>query len=35
MLENGDVINDSPHRDVRTSTIFVPVDQHGVELTRQ
>lgn len=35
LLDNGDVINDSPHRDVRTSTIFVPVDQHGVELTRQ
>jgi len=35
MLDNGDVINDSPHRDVRTSTGFVPVDEHGVELTRQ
>lgn len=35
LLENGDVINDSPHRDVRTSTIFVPVNKHGVELTRQ
>lgn len=35
LLDNGDVINDSPHREVRTSTAFVPVDQHGVELTRQ
>jgi uncharacterized Zn-binding protein involved in type VI secretion len=35
LLDNGDVINDSPHRDVRTSTIFVPVDEHGVQLTRQ
>ncbi|CAM2163648.1 PAAR repeat-containing protein [Paraburkholderia sacchari] len=35
LLDNGDVINDSPHRDVRTSTIFVPVDEHGAELTRQ
>ncbi|MDQ6960282.1 MAG: hypothetical protein Q9M27_04565, partial [Mariprofundaceae bacterium] len=35
LLDNGDVINDSPHRDVRTSTIFVPVNEHGVELTRQ
>ncbi|CAM2173725.1 PAAR repeat-containing protein [Paraburkholderia sacchari] len=34
LLDNGDVINDSPHRDVRVSTIFVPVDEHGVELTR-
>jgi hypothetical protein len=29
LLDNGDVINDSPHREVRTSTIFVPVDAHG------
>jgi uncharacterized Zn-binding protein involved in type VI secretion len=28
-LDNGDVITDSPHRDVRTSTIFVPIDEHG------
>lgn len=35
LLDNGDVINDSPHRDVRTSAIFVPVNEHGVELTRQ
>lgn len=35
LLDNGDVINDSPHRDVRTSTIFVPVDAHGNTLTRQ
>ncbi|CAM2172053.1 hypothetical protein PSAC2689_10692 [Paraburkholderia sacchari] len=35
LLDNGDVINDSPHRHVRVSTIFVPVDEHGVELARQ
>ncbi len=35
MLDNGDLITDSPHRDVRTSTIFVPIDEHGVVLTRQ
>lgn len=35
LLDNGDVINDSPHRDVRTSTIFVPVDEHGAQFTRQ
>lgn len=35
MLDNGDVINDSPHRDVRTSTIFVPVNEHGEAITRQ
>lgn len=35
LLDNGDVINDSPHRDVRTSTSFVPVDEHGVALLLQ
>ncbi|MGE8507894.1 MAG: hypothetical protein ACN6QU_11260 [Paraburkholderia terricola] len=34
LLDNGDVINDSSHRDVRTSTSFVPVDERGVELSR-
>jgi uncharacterized Zn-binding protein involved in type VI secretion len=28
-LDNGDVITDSPHREPRTSTLFVPVDEHG------
>jgi hypothetical protein len=28
----GDVFNDSPHRDVRTSTSFVPVGEHGEAL---
>ncbi|HEX7937211.1 MAG TPA: hypothetical protein VF573_29610 [Paraburkholderia sp.] len=32
LLDNGDVINDSPHREVRTSTSFVPVDEHGALL---
>ncbi|WP_277187660.1 PAAR domain-containing protein [Caballeronia sp. BR00000012568055] len=32
LLDNGDCINDSPHREPRTSTIFVPVDEHGVAL---
>ncbi|CAB3752518.1 hypothetical protein [Paraburkholderia humisilvae] len=35
VLDNGDVITDGPHREPRTSTIFVPVDEHGVALTRQ
>ncbi|ACD17003.1 PAAR domain-containing protein [Paraburkholderia phytofirmans] len=35
MLDNGDVINDSLHRDVRTSTVFVPVNEHGEVITRQ
>ncbi|MCP3722760.1 PAAR domain-containing protein [Paraburkholderia sp. CNPSo 3272] len=35
LLDNGDVINDSPHRDVRTPNIFVPLNEHGVELSRQ
>ncbi|MBT2789162.1 PAAR domain-containing protein [Paraburkholderia strydomiana] len=35
MLDNGDMINDSPHRDVRTSTVFVPVNEHGEAITRQ
>lgn len=34
-VDHGDVINDSRHRDVRTSTFFVPVNEHGVELRRQ
>ncbi len=35
LLDNGDMITDSPHREPRTSTIFVPIDEHGVALTRQ
>lgn len=35
LLDNGNVITDSPHRDPRTSTLFVPIDEHGVALTRQ
>ncbi|MFM0238131.1 hypothetical protein [Paraburkholderia phytofirmans] len=35
MLDNGDVINDSPHRDVHTSTVFLPVNEHGEAITRQ
>jgi len=35
LLDNGDVITDSPHREPLTSTIFVPIDEHGVALTRQ
>jgi hypothetical protein len=31
-LDNGDETNDSPHRDVRMSTVFVPVDENHVEL---
>jgi uncharacterized Zn-binding protein involved in type VI secretion len=34
-LDNGDMITDSPHREPRMSTIFVPIDEHGVALTRQ
>jgi hypothetical protein len=34
MFENGDVITDSPHRQTRTLTAFVPVDAHGVALAR-
>ncbi|MFB9123443.1 hypothetical protein E2553_05010 [Paraburkholderia dipogonis] len=29
LLDNGDSINDSPHGEPRTSTAFVPVDEHG------
>ncbi|MFL9990298.1 PAAR domain-containing protein [Paraburkholderia sediminicola] len=35
LLDNGDVITDSPHREPRTSTTFVPLDEHRVALTRQ
>jgi uncharacterized Zn-binding protein involved in type VI secretion len=35
LLDNGDVITDSPHREPRTSTIFVPIDEHGVALPCQ
>ena len=35
LLDTGDVITDSPHREPRTSTIFVPIDEHGAALTRQ
>ena len=35
LLDNGDVITDSPHRDPQVSTIFVPIDERGVALTRQ
>ncbi|AXL51341.1 hypothetical protein DSC91_003964 [Paraburkholderia caffeinilytica] len=35
VLDNGDFINDSPHREPRTSTIFVPINEHGVERTRE
>ncbi|MGA7815086.1 PAAR domain-containing protein [Caballeronia sp.] len=35
LLDNGDVINDSPDRDPQTSTNFVPVDKHGVAIPRQ
>ncbi|TDN63433.1 hypothetical protein [Paraburkholderia sp. BL10I2N1] len=34
-LDNGDVITDSPHRDSRSSTVFVPIDEHGVVIARQ
>lgn len=34
LLDNSDVINDSSHPDVRTSTSFVPVDERRVELSR-
>ena len=34
-LDNGDVIDDGPHRDMRSSTVFVPVNEHGAELPRQ
>ncbi|CAB3802028.1 hypothetical protein LMG28614_05529 [Paraburkholderia ultramafica] len=32
LLDNGDVITDSPHREPQTSTIFVPIDEHGAAL---
>lgn len=35
LLDNGDMINDSPHREIRTSTVFAPVNEHGEELLRQ
>jgi uncharacterized Zn-binding protein involved in type VI secretion len=35
LLDNGDLITDSPHRELRTSTVFVPIDEHGAALTRQ
>jgi hypothetical protein len=35
LLDNGDMITDSPHREPLTTTIFVPIDEHGVALTRQ
>ena len=34
LLDNGDTITDSPHRDPRTSTIFVPINERGVALIR-
>lgn len=34
-LDNGDVITDSPHRDSRSSTVFVPIDEHGVAIEQQ
>lgn len=35
LLDNGDLITDSPHRNPRTSTLFVPVDEHGAALVPQ
>lgn len=35
LLDNGNMITHSPHRQPHTSTIFVPIDEHGVALTRQ
>lgn len=35
LLDNGDVINESPYRDVQTSTGLVPVNGHGVEPRRR
>jgi hypothetical protein len=35
LLDNGDVIDDSPDREPQTATIFVPVDEHGVAIMRQ
>lgn len=35
LLDNGDIITDSPHRESRTSTIFVPIDEHGGALMHQ
>ncbi len=34
-LDNGDVITDSPARASRMSTVFVPVDAHGVAIGQQ
>ncbi len=35
LLDNVDMIPDSPHRDPRTVTSFVAIHEHGVALTRQ
>lgn len=35
LLDNGDVITDSPHREPLVSTIFVPIDERGVAISRQ
>ncbi|WP_322043983.1 PAAR domain-containing protein [Paraburkholderia sp. J67] len=35
ILDSGDTINDSPHRDVTTARGLVPVDQHGNVLSRR
>jgi uncharacterized Zn-binding protein involved in type VI secretion len=35
LLDNGDVIDDSPHRKVHTSTLFVPLDEHASQLHPQ
>jgi uncharacterized Zn-binding protein involved in type VI secretion len=35
LLDNGDVITDSPHRKASTVTAYVPIDERGVALTRQ
>jgi uncharacterized Zn-binding protein involved in type VI secretion len=35
LLDNGDVINDSPHRDPQTATLFVPVNERSEAITRQ
>ncbi len=35
LLDNGDVITDSPARDSQSSTVFVPIDEHGVAISDQ
>ena len=35
LIDNGDIITDSPDRDSQVSTAYVLVNEHGVAITRQ